>query len=152
MTYPTTSNRTQVKRALVDRLIPKATEIEECRALYGFPLNGEYGQRDICVLGAEGAQEPGSKTEGRARRRDKFRLHVWMGDQTPGYDTPEIAENAAMALLALLENVIAEDRTLGGNVHSAFIEQVDGPLATPGASEGWISFINAYVMCDAELR
>lgn len=87
---------------------------------------------------------------GRKRRKDVFTVTIWCIAQTPGM-TDEQAEDAVLGLFGYLEDIFADDPTIGlEGVKWAGKGTADGPLTDSMAAEGYRSVIRFTVEFNCE--
>ena len=147
MTVSLTQARLDTKRALRDRIDTALGPDPSRTVAIGWPR--DIPLEVVVVLDTSGTIELSHIMAGRKDRLDTFTVDVFCGATAPGQQSAEDAEQRVSTLLAAVENVLANDPTLGGLVKSASIGEIDGPNSEPG-DEGWLGFALAHVACKAE--
>lgn len=141
--------RTTVKRALHGLLVAEAN-------LAGIVVYGAPRQppRDCVWIGeATGEQRVPNMRAGRKDREDRFRVAVYCYSRRPGHDASE-AEERAEELAAVVDDVLAENVTLGGlaGLIHAVVGEVTGPDSEPYQDEGFHAWSALQVTCLARLH
>jgi hypothetical protein len=145
---PTSSVRVDAMQALVDALNERLAGTD-ADALYG--MQATFPTRGILVLGVPtGTMQLSRLMGGRKRRNDEFSIHCWIMATAPGESAKE-ADESALELFNHLDGYLAEHAGVStSGITWAGLEQVDGPFAVP-ATEGFTSYMDAFVKCHAEL-
>ena len=145
------SVRADVVQALVDKL-DNAASLEGVTILDG--LDGKQITNETIIVANLKGVEGGIRDmrAGRKARTDKFDVTVILWAAQQG-QTAAQARSRCVELLAALEDVLADDPSLGSvpGLYSAQLGPYDGPDAAPG-TEGHVAQITATINCDSRLN
>lgn len=150
----TTSARVAVRRRLYEYLTEQVVDMTAGAVTYSQPPT-PVGN-DAIWLGDIKAAESGledPRKPGRQVRNDAFTIDIVIVAVTRGDADGQDADARAIELLAAVEDVIAEDVTLGAVPGLLFckLAPFDGPSPQP-TDLGYASIITAPLFCSTQLR
>lgn len=143
-----TSTAPALKAALLTALVTALT-VDGTQVVYSHP--GDALEPEAVFLGdVRGTSEVPTSRAGRLARHERYTLDVWISVVADGA-TAEAAETRAYALLAKLEDVLADTATLGLAIVAAVLGEWDASLAFDDARRGWSALLRVGVDVNARL-
>lgn len=97
-----------------------------------------------------GTSEVPTSRAGRLARHERYTVDLWISVTTDG-SSSEAAEARAAELLAEVEDVLAEDVTLGEEIVAATLAEVDWLPAFDDGRHGWSALLRVGVDVNARL-
>lgn len=145
----TSSTVPAVKAALVTRI---ASSLSGVSVTYGRPADNLLAGKGVWVGDVEGEHRVPVMTAGRKRREETYRVQIVVFNHL-ARGTQQAAELAAFTLLTEVEDVVADDPTLGtvdGLVHAT----IGGGFTTTvdQTAEGPVCLVTVEVDCLARLN
>lgn len=136
------------KQKIIDLLNAKAViTASNVQVSYSAPAN--LDRESIYFYGVRFRHDLPVMRTGRKPRDEEFVLLVAIAASSPGNSSKE-AEERAFVLLGELEDIVADDPTLGQTVEWSKLTESDGGNPEPDA-EGWDGLIKVGVECKARL-
>jgi hypothetical protein len=145
----TTSTVPTVKAALASLLVTAIDDADTVHVTQGRPQEALINSQQVIVGAVSYSSEIANLKSGRKQRDETYSIEVVFLAAFPG-GTPDEAETAVWAHFAHLEDILADDPTLGvADLAWATLGQVEGDVAIE--QSGPIAWITADVNCKARL-
>jgi hypothetical protein len=144
----TTSIRSEVKAALVSTITAALPGVQVSQGWPGRGIEPEF----VAVANVSGTMSLPLMQAGRKPREDDFVISILIGTAKGGRDTIEEVEARALELLAVVEDALADDPSLGeiDGVLWMAIERVDGPNSEI-TTEGPAAFLTVEIAVRSRL-